>query len=51
MPGKLNRKRRIKWSKRLATHGFLARMKTKDGRRVLSRRRQKWRAVLTVSKK
>lgn len=34
--------------KRLTTHGFLARKKTKTGENVLKRRRQKGRARLAV---
>lgn len=36
--------------KRAKTHGFLVRTKTKNGRKVTQRRRQKGRAAVSVKK-
>jgi len=41
---------KLKWRKRLRTHGFLKRSRSKGGKRVLAARRRKGRKTLTPQK-
>ena len=42
---------KTRWRRRLRRHGYLKRSSTRDGRKVLARRRRKGRHKLTVQNK
>lgn len=42
---------KLKWRRRLRVHGYLARSKSKNGRKVLKRRRAQGRKRVSVQKK